>query len=50
MLVFFQLIFLNGYFFNNTLKGIKNLGYSNQLAITTTTMTTMNIVTQNTRK
>lgn len=37
-------------FFDNILNSIKDLGYSNQLAITTTTMTTMNIVTQNTRK
>ena len=37
-------------FFDNILNSIKDLGYSNQLAITTSTMTTMNIVTQNTRK
>jgi hypothetical protein len=37
-------------FFDNILNSIKDLGYSNQLAITTTTMTTMNIVTQNPRK
>lgn len=37
-------------FFDNILNSIKGLGYSNQLAITATTMTTMNIVTQNTRK
>jgi hypothetical protein len=37
-------------FFDNILNSIKDLGYSNQHAITTSTMTTMNIVTQNTRK
>ena len=37
-------------FFDNILNSIKDLGYSNQLAITTSTMTTMNILTQNTRK
>ena len=37
-------------FFDNILNSIKDLGYSNQLAITTSTMTTMNIVTQNTIK
>ncbi len=37
-------------FFDNILNSIKDLGYSNQLAVTTTNMTTMNIITQNTRK
>lgn len=37
-------------FFDNILNSIKDLGYSNQLAITTSTMTTINIVTQNIRK
>jgi hypothetical protein len=37
-------------FFDNILNSIKDLGYSNHLAITTSTITTMNIVTKNTRK
>lgn len=37
-------------FFDNILISIKDLGYSNQLAITTSPMTTINIVTQNKRK
>ena len=36
-------------FFDNILNSIKDLGYSNQLAITTSTMTTMNIVNQKTK-
>lgn len=34
-------------FFDNILNGIKNLGYSNELAKTTTKMTTSTIITQN---
>ena len=37
-------------FFDNIINSIKDLGYSNQLATTTTKMTTMNITTQNQRK
>ncbi len=37
-------------FFDNIINSIKDLGYTNQIAKTTTHITTLNIVTQNIRK